>query len=384
MDRKLIRYDKNSSNAIKGIAILLVLFHHCFLPGRFENYSISFFPFSRDQIENLADMAKICVSMFAFSSGYGLWLHAKKNSMKPNGLSPVKWTVARYVKTFSGYWFVWIIAAIVTQLISGRTAAVYFKSSVTSGVIGMLIDFLGLSHLFGSPSMLMAWWYMSAVFIFIILVPLLLKLDDYLLLVPALLIVLPRILSAKRGTDLFTGGVYPFLFVFVLGTIFAKYNLIERIINKKGKWLRFGVEAFLLFVFYKVYRDIDVAYYWELSWGIFPVLVILFCVEFINTIPVLNRGLAFLGKHSLNIFLVHLFIKTVYLQDFTYSFGHFALIVLVLALISLCLSLVLEGLKSVTRYNRLIDKLLGLFGASNISLNSCGTLSESNETIQDK
>lgn len=60
----------------------------------------------------------------------------------------------------------------------------------------------------------------------------------------------------------------------------------------------------------------------------------------------------FFGKHALNIFLVHTFIRYTFFQDFTYSFKHFALICLVLFGISLGISIVIEGLKKLLHFDR--------------------------------
>lgn len=67
------------------------------------------------------------------------------------------------------------------------------------------------------------------------------------------------------------------------------------------------------------YRDL----YIMRSAGGFPIIVIAFAASFITMIPGIRQVLLFLGKHSMNIFLIHTFIRHYFWSDFIYSFGHF-------------------------------------------------------------
>ena len=60
---------------MKGIAIVIMLFHHMYLSqDRFEGLNVVFTPFSADRIMYLCRTFKICVPIYAFISGYGLYL----------------------------------------------------------------------------------------------------------------------------------------------------------------------------------------------------------------------------------------------------------------------------------------------------------------------
>lgn len=86
------------SLAIKGIAIAMMLFHHLFRNGlgAHEQYDIVYFPFPETNIRNIATMFKICVALFTFISGYGLYLNYKKTA-----LSASRWVSQRIVKLLS-------------------------------------------------------------------------------------------------------------------------------------------------------------------------------------------------------------------------------------------------------------------------------------------
>ena len=50
---------RDDSLAVKGIAVLMLLFHHLYCStGRFDGYAVSFFPFSEESIVELALLFK--------------------------------------------------------------------------------------------------------------------------------------------------------------------------------------------------------------------------------------------------------------------------------------------------------------------------------------
>ena len=79
-----------------------------------------------------------------------------------------------------------------------------------------------------------------------------------------------------------------------------------------------------------------------------PVALLLcwFGGEIACRIPVIRQVLAFFGRHSMNIFLVHTFFYLAIYRDFIYSFRQAGLIFFVLAAVTLVYSVVLELLKT--------------------------------------
>ncbi len=66
------------------------------------------------------------------------------------------------------------------------------------------------------------------------------------------------------------------------------------------------------------------------------------------------RGLAFLGRHSMNMFLTHTFIRGSWYHNFIYGFKYAWLDTLVLLVITVLLSICIEYLKKITGYNKLL------------------------------
>ena len=68
---------------------------------------------------------------------------------------------------------------------------------------------------------------------------------------------------------------------------------------------------------------------------------------------VLSKGLVFLGKHSMNIFLFHTFIFYFWFRDFVYASRNPLIIFLTLLVVCVIISMLLEQVKKYT-VNKLI------------------------------
>lgn len=353
---------KNDSLAIKGIAILMMLFHHLYLNAdRFKGYDISFAPFSQGLVVNIAFFFKICVSIFAFITGYGLLKSISR--VKLNRREVALWNTTRLIKTMSGFWIIYIISFIVTMIINRLPVTAYFKDSAFNGIIYIIIDFLGLANFFNTPTLNATWWYMSAAIVFILLVPAVYALSKKIGYLPIVVAIaaLPRLLNIG-----YPGGVniYTFIFPVIFGMIFADYNVFEKISEKSPKnkalsyILHFAVFGLISVLGFYTSIKYDRTVAWELNYGVIPVAVICFSRYCITRIPVLKNVLEFLGKHSMTIFLTHTFIRQTYLNKFIYSKGHFVVIYLLLLALSLALALVLDYLIKICKYDDLINRFV--------------------------
>ena len=337
-----------------------MVFHHCVHSNDlFEKYTISFFPFSEDAVVNLALMSKICVALFAFISGYGLFLSYDKRKTTAS-----RWAVSRYIKTFSGFWFIYVLLAAANIVVGNRFAKIYFGDGFWVGIASVLLDFAGLAKLFGTGTLIGTWWYMSAAIVFIILIPLLyksIKDKSWIILIACTLFLRVILVRVEAGTFTGNNSIYAFIPAFLAGTLFAKEDLFNKWV-KIGSWgatkvIKFAAEFLLLFVFGLFYMKLPLDTFWEFKFCVVPVVFIMFCVEFIIPLRFIHSVLGFFGKHSMNIFLVHTFIRAGYLSDFTYSWKHFALVVIVLFAVSLVLSIILECGKRIVKYNTYIDRV---------------------------
>ncbi len=352
---------KNDSFAIKGLAIILMLFHHLYWSvDRFENYEVDFTPFSQGFVVNIAFMFKVCVSLFAFITGYGLLKSIAKQKFCRKSI--VKWNTTRLIKTMSGFWFIYVITFIVTMAINRLPYTKFFEKTPYAGIFYLINDFLGLANFLKTPTLCGTWWYMSAAIVFILIIPLVYALSKKVGYMPIILLIvaLPRLLKVgyPGGTN-----IYTFILPVIFGMMFADYDLFNKIEARlpKNKVISYII-SFVLFggligLGYIIMLKYKCTVAWELNYGVVPIAFVCFFRFCIIRIPVLNKILEFLGKHSMTIFLTHTFIRYDYLNEFIYSFKHFMLIFAVLFVLSLALALVLDLIKKLCRYDVLINKI---------------------------
>ena len=381
----MTKFSKDDTLAVKGIAILIMMQHHCFRNASlFANYDVSFYPFSESLIVPISNFFKICVGMFVFLSAYGLTVSLKKydSQYSLNSKQYTDYLNTRLVKLMWGYWFVFILSQILTIFIAPEHTMRYFENGMFRGAFNVFVDFLGLSNLFGTISLNNTWWYMTLAVFIVLVVPFIAKaLKKYnILFVGLVCLFLPRIINITK--DFRVGELancYRWVFAILLGIIFAKYNLLPKlkdfmITNNKvlSKIIKFVIATAILVGFYMArtaFKGTYANYCFEISDGVIPTFVVYYCYEFIVGIPIIRQMLMFFGKHSMNIFLLHTFIRHYWFPEFTYSFRHFALISLVLFAVSLGASIVIEGIKKLIGYDKLlhfvVNKIDEKFGRSN-------------------
>lgn len=356
-------FSKKDSAALKGIAILLLVFYHCFSSqDSYEMYRISYFPFPQNVVTEIVRYCKVCVCIFAFISGYGLyqsWFSLKEHH--PGQIT--RWIFTRILKTLSGFWFVAAGCFIMNQVLLGLSFKIYFSDGILPGLIYLLLEALGFAPLFGTPTLTAVWWYMGAASVFIILLPILSEVLEKYGAIPLLLVMiaLPRILGTGYPSS---RNPLTFLVIFVLGMCFSRYSLFEkldriRILSneKADQFLQFFLGILLLLFTFRIYMVLPWSQLWEISFGLCPLVLICFCRKYIVIIPGLQKLLMFLGRHSMNIYLIHNVLKNRYLMDVLYHFRHFLLIPLVLLIISLIGSICIEWLKKITGYDRFFQAI---------------------------
>ena len=356
-------FSKEDTLAIKGIAILLMFYHHSFLKmERFEKYTISSLIFSDQQIVYLAQFCKICVGIFVFLSAYGMTFSYRKKSLEYD-LSRKECTaitVRRYLKMMSGYWFIFVLVQIFAFFYDRERIFDKYSGGVIEGGGKFFCDMMGLSDLFRTPKFIPTWWYMSLAIVLIFVMPFLLRGYAKIgaLMVP-LAVLLPRALHLQWDES----DLLRWMLCIMLGIWFADRNIFERIMEWKlaqRKWVRVGI--FLIAIMgllacIKIRQSGFGEEFMDIMDGVVPAYVILFSYLYVVQIKYLRQVLMFLGKHSMNMFLTHTFLRAVWFDEYIYAWNNVALIVLVLTLTSLALSIVIEFLKKILHYNALTDQI---------------------------
>lgn len=138
-----VNFTKEHTQIAKGMAIILMLIHHLFaFPNRIltkQSYK-SLLLINGLQIEYyIGVFGKICVAMFLFLSGYGLYIITSKN----NKFS-IKDAIIRISRLYINYWTVFLIFIPIGFIFFGRTL----------NIKEFILNFLGLSSSYNGE-----WWF---------------------------------------------------------------------------------------------------------------------------------------------------------------------------------------------------------------------------------
>lgn len=347
-----MKFTKNDTLCMKGLAILFMFFHHNYLgPDRWQSSAISFYPFTQSQIMFVAQFMKICVGMFVFLTGYGMMASVK--AKKPDDKGMRKYTLTRYLSMMMGFWLIFLLVQVIAGIFSDRFMQVYGTGKTS--IIYFLIDGMGLANLFDTPIFCPTWWYMSLATMLIFIFPLFKKLlEKYQGILLVLAIFLPKALKLPYA------DLWRWMFCYVLGMYMADHNLIARI---KEKYIELSlIKKSLLFVLMTIgipvimmLRQSDAfgvkfLYLWE---GLAPAYIILYTYMFVLWIKPLAGILRFLGKHSMNMFLIHTMFRDIYFHDWIYSFYSMWVDYLVLIVVSVAASIAVEAVKKLIRFDKI-------------------------------
>lgn len=193
---------------------------------------------------------------------------------------------------------------------------------------------------------------MSVAILFYIFFPVLYKLLNYspelLLLISFAVVILPISLN-------FINYIL-WLFPFILGMYFAKNYLFSRADKRLNSMIERSIVCLILLVCIAFLRYTVFRMNAELD-GFFAVAIILTSYLLISKIPILNKILEELGKYSAQIFMFHTFIYSYYFRNLIYSCKYSLLIFIVMTIVCYIIARLLEWLKHIVRYDRLLIKL---------------------------
>lgn len=361
-----MQFTKKDTALVKGVAILMMLFHHCFeSPSRYEGFDLNFFPIGEYWTVFIASFFKICVAVFVFLSGYGITISLSKTGID-SAATYSKQTAKRAFSLMSGFWIIYILSVLSAAIISPSMLNVYKGSNMLNTFTFGLYDFLGLSELFGTPTLNGTWWYMSLALIIIAVMPLAYKLYKKYGIIPLFVItfVIGSLVKNAPSDKVINFDMVRWLFTMDLGMICADRNLLARAkafkIIKKNKTadylLKFVIMNLILLgcLFARKMLDTSVSYVRD---GIIPAFVVFYCYIILAEIPLLRNVLQFLGKHSTNIFMSHTMLRAYYLKNFLYGLKYSALTFIVLLILSVLLSVAIDLIKKYSGYDKLCEKI---------------------------
>ncbi len=325
------------SNQAKGVAILLLLFYHAFEHEEMiMKLAVNHDPIPKDIFLLLSSFGNICVSMFIAITVYGIVQTIDFNMGLKRAMDQAG---KRFVKLCLGFFTLYL--SIIIIFFSYFDLSLVYGSGFQS-IPFFLADAFGLSALLDLPMLNPTWWYMEIAILLIALVPLVVfayeKLGKGILL---LALVVPSVFTL--GTDL-----EPYIFVLAVSIWVAREKVIEKMIEyQKWKSLRLFVFPFLIIAVILVRQNFMIqSHFLPYVDAVVAWLLVYICIEISARIKILGTMLSFIGKYSMNIFLMHTFIYMLLFQPTLYQLHYAILIYLVLLVICLLYSIVLEFVKA--------------------------------------
>ena len=311
---KKVVLTKEKSNIIYGIAACLMVFHHLFaFPERIPNTYVAVLDFNFLHVETMiAYFGKICISLYAFISGYGLTQKAKH-------VSSVFLMIKNQIEKFYiHYWMVFVIF-----VPYGIVKSIYEIN------IGKLLgNFIGWYCTYNAE-----WWYVKQYLVMLLLFPFLYMIYE------KLERSLPQKLRVVIGTIsvcilAITVETLRYIMVFVIGMFFAKEQIFEIIDGKlRMKNMIALVNLISIFGVRTVLGGSG-----QLDIILTPAFIYSVCIltdidiakKYIN--PVIKT----IGKYSIYIWLIHTFYIYYYFQKVIFA-AQYSIIIFIWTMI-LCVS----------------------------------------------
>lgn len=353
-------FNHRQTNISKGVALLLLIWHHLFFnrPDMYSRFS-SMGIFQGVPIECwIASFSKVCVAIFLLLSGYGMYISYKKEQEAIFCWRAIRrdfYFIKRHLlKQMFNYWFIFIIFVPIGIFFNRKISNIY-ENNILFGVL----DFLGLSNIFSTPSANNSWWFVSLIIILYILFPLLARViewfPEWVFMFSLSILLIPNLTSLP-----IVGEYLVWLPPFLFGMILAKYSLLERIRNKIQSILKGLMLSLTLILFFAVMRILlnKLGMHTAIFDSFFSFSIVLFSYLVLSRVPFISNGLELLGKYSGDIYMFHIFITEYFFREQIYGFRYPALIFIMTVIICIIIALLLSRLKKVTRYNVLINNVL--------------------------
>lgn len=295
---------RTDTGVLKGIAILAMLFHHIYAcpPAGVEHYGgVPGF---------LGVIGKVCVSIFLFCSAYGLSLQYEGTE---SVVDSMKFVLKRLVKFYLNYWVIFMLFVPIGVWVFSRPLSAAYGENVNLWK-NLVLDLLGVQ---GLRSYNITWWFNALIIKFYLVFPIAYHIARK---CPVVFVLL-SVFAAWR--------VETYWFVFASGVLWHQYeapigSCLERLpkaVSVVGAVLLCGGAVWG--------RGVMPDYIWSIRWdSVITWTLVLLTIVLLRPCRPLMQGLAFLGKHSGNIYMTHTFIyfywfsKWVYICDLRIGGGY--------------------------------------------------------------
>lgn len=345
--------NKKTTKALHGIAILMMVYHHIFING--NTWYVNE-PKSLLNILNVINLGKadtfqqtvawftrICVSIFAFTSGYGIYVQlSNKVKEKMDIITMYRYCFKRIFAFYKKYLLVFVIFV----------GLEYYLGAMDVGeidAIRFIESLLGLSYFYNDT-----WWYVSQYYAMVLCAPiifiLLNKIKKKETIILSSIFALSFVVAAILGQlpayiKFYSKNIQTqfmmFLIIFIEGMFISKYNLADII----GGELNRLTSAFVVIVIF-VLRIVLIR---APSDSLFDLVLI---VPFVIALAYLlkdikdNNLLVFLGNYSTYMWFVHSYFYAYIFFDLVIQCDQSIFVYIQTVLYSLATAIMLTGIEN--------------------------------------
>ena len=322
---------KNQIKETKGIAIVFMLLLHLFCTKEYKDlYTPILFIDDIPLVYYLALFGDCCVAIYCFCSGYGLIISYKNNKEKY-----LKNNIIRILKLYINYWIILFLFVVLLGPIIGKTN-IYPGDFKT-----FILTFIAISPAYNG-----AWWFFTTYIILVLVSPIINKMIirynniliialsfifyaiGYIQRIKVALVFNNEILNwFVRQIALFCTSQFPFIIgaIFLHNKIYSKlYNVVK---NNKYKNLLGYLVIGLMIIGHGFVETLFIA--------VFTGIVFICIFNLIDKFKWISKLLYFLGNHSTNIWLIHMFFYMIYFKELVFK-PKYSLLILIWLLI-LCI-----------------------------------------------
>lgn len=334
---------KEDSKMAQGLAILAMVMLHLFCRVDSLPYSVHLYIGGRPLVYYLGLFGDICVPIYCFCSGYAQYILSQKDSEH--------YSVQRFsrLRKFLLHFALIVLIVSITGLLIGNSA-----------IPGTFETFLGNIFLY-RISYNGAWWFVLTYLFLILLSPVFIQIlknsRQYALyfiafgsgilyfisycfeIVRPITIANPLLGWFWRQLLLLGRTQFPFF----LGMLYCKCNVIAVLRQKlEGRWFRLLLLIFAplgVFLLHCVVPSMFLAP--------FTALVTLTCFHLWKKPQWLRKFFLFFGRHSTNIWLVHMFFYSILFPDLVFRAKEPVLVLLFMLALCIAVSYGIDGLEAV-------------------------------------
>lgn len=323
------------TNLSKGIAMCLMIIHHLF--WNVNNMGVNIY--WQDLVQKIGILGKVCVPIFLILSGYGLGISTNA------GFNVKNFYKKHLTKLYFNYW--------ITITISFLVGIIFFRGKAydllgNTAILKIIINYTGLQYLNGYMGYNSSWWFITAIVMLYLLFPLIhvmIKKTNVIFILFSFILLFPSALSFEfYNLKWVTFNFFPF----IVGVFLAEVNFFESIEKLNAPRAKLYI-LFMIIGLYAFFIPTRLRYGMTFEGyaldNLFAILIIIFNFLYLNKIKYLNSFFILIGKYSMDMFLIHGFVVTLYTAEITYSLKNPIIMFIFVLIVSLFISILLYNFK---------------------------------------